>query len=658
MSLASFARRPADYVGPFTYTRGNYRIGNTQVPYYSTTMTIAQAVNELRLARDLALGVDRTGPVTIEELFQREIDEDRAKGAIATYLKSPDQTKFFNAFTVVLLPVATDGSERVLDAYDDDPDQPEPDDPALTTTSVGPVLLEHTLRGDLGYIRWNRELVRPVILDGQHRFVALQDAYQDTAFRPSLRPDETAIPVLLLVLDPRVGYQTAATADGTLLRACRKIFIDLNRHAEKVPSARNYLLDDVDPLAVAMRSTIETTLRGPADNNPRKVPLALVDWYGESAKFDRGLHSTTVLALYETVRVIMGRPPASTEHDALRKYVGEVSSRLWTEWDARWRPEEVLARIEAAERREEPFAFTHDELGGFAASFAAGPGQAIIRVLLDLEPYRAVMDRYRHADLLDAPGEIWLGSNEIGKRAIERTGDVQYRDSAAVIAREARERYPYAFLVIFQRAMMLSAERLASAGSLASEAFLELDPASDQDEWTILDEWLRRANSRIVPFLDSATFWSGTGIKPDGSVDYSQRGVAAVQGLTTLAVLMDAENFLTGSDPDPTARAGLPLGPFRHPLGQDLSTDSALRAVVHDWVTNLFSTIGPGRAGGTRLNAVRRSAASMLRNAVRRNVLSAGVDDTAEVDPAAAALVSDRLTAVLEHIRENADGAA
>ncbi|NDB68928.1 MAG: hypothetical protein EB015_13155, partial [Methylocystaceae bacterium] len=74
----------------------------------------------------------------------------------------------------------------------------------------------------------------------------------------------------------------------------RKLFIDLNKHAQKVSRARQLLLDDREPLALAIRKTIGADLNlkptgatehglpiGADGEFQTRLPLELVDWHGE-----------------------------------------------------------------------------------------------------------------------------------------------------------------------------------------------------------------------------------------------------------------------------------------------------------------------------------------------------------------------------------------
>lgn len=87
MSIEVMGRRRPAYTDQYSFVSGEYAIGEEKIPYFSISMTIKEADQFLRLARELAFSDDE--PVNLEELFQRAVDEDRATGPIATYLLQP-----------------------------------------------------------------------------------------------------------------------------------------------------------------------------------------------------------------------------------------------------------------------------------------------------------------------------------------------------------------------------------------------------------------------------------------------------------------------------------------------------------------------------------------------------------------------------------------
>ena len=72
---------------PEQYLRGGLRLGNTYVPYFATSMSVRNAVAAIDLPSNLPVSDDV--PISIDELFQRELDEDRVQDEICLLYTSP-----------------------------------------------------------------------------------------------------------------------------------------------------------------------------------------------------------------------------------------------------------------------------------------------------------------------------------------------------------------------------------------------------------------------------------------------------------------------------------------------------------------------------------------------------------------------------------------
>src|SRR4051794_5789322 len=121
--LEALAKRPPAYTTEFTFVRGRYMIGAEALSYFAVGMRVDEATKSLTLPRDVVL--DPLAPIRMEELFQRELDEDRARNEIGAYLKRPKQPKFFNSLTAVLLPVDPDNGRLLAHEYPALPDRPK-----------------------------------------------------------------------------------------------------------------------------------------------------------------------------------------------------------------------------------------------------------------------------------------------------------------------------------------------------------------------------------------------------------------------------------------------------------------------------------------------------------------------------------------------------
>lgn len=539
--LSGLTAGAASYTGEYTFVGGEYALGDERVPYFSVAMRVTDAVGHLSLARDLIF--DPAQPVRLEELFQRDLDTNRANDEIKEYLRQPNRIKFFNSFTVVLMPIESNDRPIPLTTYplDDPAAPPAPHEDTMTLSQVGPIRIRRlTANADVGYLSWNVDRVKAVIIDGQHRFYALKQLYDDLAYRARLRPATTRIPVLVLVLDERAGFRGATGVPADVTRTCRTIFIDLNKNAESVSRTRQYLLDDRDIAAVAMRHIISQAMGAPvgdptASDHPR-IPLALVDWYSDQAKFDSGLHLSTIVVLYDIVSATIDRrAPDPTDYEAWVEYLGELHDRITSDDTQReWDLQPTLARLDEAEQAAEPFSLTEEEISHVAMRFAESLGQLIVRPLLELRPYADLATAYRAANLLGGSLELWLGHDDLGKAAFQRLTGQLPSTIANRIASEHKGKHSLAFQVVFQKAIIRAAVALDDArGDLVPQWSLPGAPTREE----FLSTWCRRFDERIAPFLGNADFWRGTGIDISGTINWARPAIFGIAGLMVLCIL-------------------------------------------------------------------------------------------------------------------------
>ena len=214
-----------------------------------------------------------------DDLMQRDIDDGRVSGSLIPYLLqvgSGEQVKFFPPIVTAVIPI---GHEKQLLSSYPKVEHTSSDDAArkikrqrARSGSSGAEVFEFEqverngkLRDfDNARLRLNTSKCRIVIVDGQHRAMALLALYRN------LRgwPDKTAafknyytrwskdvlkdnlrgisLPVVVCVfptLDGASGYKE------TVVGACRAVFLALNKNARPVSTARNILLDDFDIIA-------------------------------------------------------------------------------------------------------------------------------------------------------------------------------------------------------------------------------------------------------------------------------------------------------------------------------------------------------------------------------------------------------------------------
>ena len=540
-TLDALTSAASDYTADYTYVRGAYAIGPERLPYYAITMSIADANKHLVLARDMVFDVER--PAKLEELFQRDLDIERARTEIQTYLKQPEGLKFFNSLTVVLLPIETGDAPVPMDHYPET-DRGAPHPPAnenLSHVDVGPIQIREMEDGDVGLIRWNTARISPVVIDGQHRLFALRELLDDAAFIKHLSPDSTRIPILALVLDARVGYEPPRGGPSGVLSACRTIFVDINKNAKRVEGARLALLNDRSISDCSMRLLLTDEIGVDANmtrSRPGQIPLALIDWHSEGAKFDRSLYLSSVLVLRDVVDQALDlREPDPYALNEWRAHLERIEARLEPESADGWDRDSMERRLRAAELDELPFGLTQTETRAAAKAYVRGPGSLVVEPLLNSEPYARLVDAYRDAQLLEGQFELWLGHDLEGKRAFERFSASKVPDAES-IAQEIKALHPLAYQVVFQKGILASVQLLESE---REESLLQVTGESCKGDRTtrsaLMSAWLERFNDRAAAWLGDYDFWRGFGVRLDGTIDFTRAAPPAIAGFIGLALI-------------------------------------------------------------------------------------------------------------------------
>ena len=385
----------------FDFLYGQYRLSSWIIPYFSTTMSLPHVASSLHLTADLP-GSDIVR-WRLDELYQREVDWPRVERRIVPYLRATQQPQFFNALSIALLPKGRSLSQTQHAFGDERAWHP----PALADTdrfekivTIGPISCGYWTEWDTldqsaartGQMRWNPEEVFAVALDGQHRLAAIQQFIEHPGV-PEAQLRATSVPVIFITLDPRFGYQAAVPK--SLVDVLRIVFIDLNKHAKVPTRARQILLDDKDPTSVCVRALVGDTVSGNTgelSESPPRLPLALVDWHTEQAKFDEGPYLTTILTLDWAVTALLGASPVQNfmDYTAIRKQVQALSQSLQIDM----RPAlERLRNLEALEFQ--PFSYSEssdaNELEHMKTAFQEIWNPVFICLLTEFAPYRDLM---------------------------------------------------------------------------------------------------------------------------------------------------------------------------------------------------------------------------------------------------------------------------
>lgn len=427
---------------------GSFDSSSWRLPYLSANLSIKDAAEYLSLASEIP-GLDETD-WRVEEIYQRDIDWPRVKTQIVPYLRS-DKAKFFNAITVVLIPKKPYGG--VFSAAFSKKHEWNPPASSKFLFScedellVGPIRLGyfgkvHNPDGSLdpssdnlqaGLFTWNRDQVHAIAIDGQHRLAAIKELAGNNGADPVTL--QSKVPVIFLVFHDELGFRSPVDVDSAKL--LRSVFIDLNKHAQSVNRARQILLDDRDPQALCVRALISDTLAkdvGALNENPPHLPLSLVDWHSEQAKFDRGPYLTTVLGLDYLVMKMLGTKDIKsyTDFAAVKKQVAQLQKTLKIDLSA------AVDRISDLEQfAQTPFAYHADELKDIVEAFKEIYSAPLISLLTRYSAYNDVIKLRENQGSLRTEWQHWYRLFEN-----EKSGDQHAFIESVTYKNELQSRVP------------------------------------------------------------------------------------------------------------------------------------------------------------------------------------------------------------------------
>ncbi|MGK7905424.1 MAG: DNA sulfur modification protein DndB [Hormoscilla sp.] len=210
--------------------------------------------------------------MTFDELLQRDLDDSRVVHELIPYLLG-ESGAFARFFPPILAVIAPKKAEKtgIMPYY------PVPRTPTAELVSFGDVFdFEKTVIdgqvSPLGIIKYNRSKTSFIIVDGQHRAMAVLALHRQinktwkenkyAGFYNHLALRESAIknielPVCVVFFpDIHAGNEVCQQKGINLQAVCREIFVVVNKKAKQVSESRELLLDDEDLAARMMRETL------------------------------------------------------------------------------------------------------------------------------------------------------------------------------------------------------------------------------------------------------------------------------------------------------------------------------------------------------------------------------------------------------------------
>ena len=280
-----------------TFNVGSNNRESLEVKYFLTHVGLNFSVgSDENLLKELAPVREIFNPeqLSFNEIMQRDIDDARVSNELIPYIldnKTTDLIKFFPPIVVIVLPVK-DGENTPDTLYpkvvSEDVEKNKSNVEKWRVTRAGevgsevfefeqPILNNNKAdQHDLVALRLNTSKSKLVIVDGQHRAMALlalyrnlKDQWSDAKRQPyakfyeewtpnfirSFNLEEVKLPIIMCTV-PTLDESYAGQGDYNLIKAARSIFLTLNKTARKVSRTRNILLNDNDLISSFMRETL------------------------------------------------------------------------------------------------------------------------------------------------------------------------------------------------------------------------------------------------------------------------------------------------------------------------------------------------------------------------------------------------------------------
>lgn len=252
-----------------------------------------------------------TKDLSFSELLQRDLEDHRVLHGLIPYLMrdqsalEQSRINFLPPLLAVLLPFS-DGRPSQFASRNPTAVSQDPQTQLWQSVIESPGYFQFSRtaydnHGELvrthrtGSLRWNPLKAKLVVIDGQHRAMALLALYR-TLGKRSGWPDSGSkykffyeralldsykdrplpnieVPVTICVFPGLLG------SEGKIHVAARRLFVDVNKEAKQPNPSRLILLSESDLIAIFTRSLLDELRRLPADaNGASYLPLAAIEY--------------------------------------------------------------------------------------------------------------------------------------------------------------------------------------------------------------------------------------------------------------------------------------------------------------------------------------------------------------------------------------------
>lgn len=278
--------------------------------YYITQMTMSDLIREVKTASEF--GAQENQVDILAQARQRMIAEKRVRGPIVEYLQQ--KHRFFSSIVV-----ATMGGKPTFYPV------------SVAEDTVGNVIAGTGIDKAFGVLRLEGK-VDMYALDGQHRLSAikciLSKGYRkEIGVREEINVPpgfaEEHISVIMII-------RKKSESEEEFLSGYRRLFSNLNRHAQKTGPSTNVIMDEDDASAILTRRLISRHSFF-NDRKKKEVESTRVKMKGKNLN-SGDPQFTAIETLYDTTRILL-----NVEEDKIRPSEDELDSMykdLSSYWDA------------------------------------------------------------------------------------------------------------------------------------------------------------------------------------------------------------------------------------------------------------------------------------------------------------------------------------
>jgi len=554
-------KKVADKVYDFSKAHEFFRSGfgrdGEEINVHVLNVSVGALLEDFKVFEDL----NNVQSWPISTLIQRELDHKRASLISKDYLLKEGNTKYFPPLIAVLIP--TDNEYKPLDNFNA-VDRNELKSVQAKFIKGEEYYAQHDklegLAGGIslipfddeqGNIVWDKNSVSAVIIDGQHRYKALQEAREvDKSFA------DCKATVTLVDLTEVCSKTSLSPTD-----VARDLFVTINNTPVEVDETRLVLMDDKDVLSTFTQVLIDDS----EEEIKPAIPPVLIDWDCEGAKHSASNSLSGVLVLRQIILSAMfDDSKVSTVEDRTNvRNVKKWKSKL-EDWIS---PDETIeSEISLEETIGHRFKVAEEDLGDefddeeeesmFLFSYSTSVSRLIKSlfkelylssfrsVFSSLAPYeRLVLIAVKHGVTQeDKPLNNYYRSFK-GKRALLKK-DADLKKCVSLYEKEfslvTDKSIPHTvmgqksvFKSLFDGFLSQVEDRAEESYIERTEEFLEgfndmfniLCPSGNSDENFFLTDYKMKKNKTSEARSIGGEFWKGIIIKYNGEIDYSKSAV-------------------------------------------------------------------------------------------------------------------------------------